>query len=160
MVDITVFCNGDQPSAEGDASAGVEFFNAPDHFQKGFLRQIFRKRAVHRGFQKKTGNIIIIQPDQLLKRLLVAALTFFDQGFFIHCFLLLLFFTWLHAEADAQVGIFINIIRVPATISARPTAAFFDSRSLKTSAEKPMDTRMLSLSMGTTTLASPSCSAL
>ena len=132
------------------------------------LRIIFRKVSCVRSsesvlsivVQKKTGNIIIIQPDQLLKHLLIAALTFFDQGFFIHCFLLLLFFTWLHAEADAQVGIFINIIRVPATISARPTAAFFDSRSLKTSAEKPMDTRMLSLSMGTTTLANPSCSAL
>lgn len=51
---------------------------------------------------------------------------------------------------------FTSIISVPATISARPIADFFVSRSRNTSAEKPMDTRMLSLSMGTTTLARPS----
>ena len=54
----------------------------------------------------------------------------------------------------------ISIISVPTTISTRPKAAFLDRRSLKTIAEKAIDTRILSLSIGTTTLAGPSCSAL
>lgn len=54
----------------------------------------------------------------------------------------------------------ISIASVPATISARPNAAFFVSRSCSAKQEKAIVTRMLSLSTGTTTLASPSCSAL
>lgn len=50
--------------------------------------------------------------------------------------------------------------KVPATMPASPTAAFFDSVSRNTSQENRMATRMLSLSTGTTTLAGPSCNAL
>ena len=53
-----------------------------------------------------------------------------------------------------------NMISVPATIRHNPTAAFFVRRSLNTIKENAMDTKILSLSIGTTTLAIPSCSAL
>ena len=66
----------------------------------------------------------------------------------------------LHAEGPRQVGSFISIRSVPTTMSTRPRAAFLDRCSLNTSAEKPIETKMLSLSIGTTTLARPSCSAL
>ena len=52
------------------------------------------------------------------------------------------------------------ISMVPTTMRTRPQADFFVSFSPKTIREKAMETRMLSLSMGTTTLASPSCKAL
>ena len=48
---------------------------------------------------------------------------------------------------------------VPTTKSPRPAAAFRSSFSFKNSHENRMVTRMLSLSMGTTMLAWPSCSA-
>ena len=54
----------------------------------------------------------------------------------------------------------ISIISVPVVSSAKPIRAFLDSRSWKTMAENATVTRMLSLSIGTTTLAGPSCSAL
>lgn len=47
------------------------------------------------------------------------------------------------------------IASVPATISSRPTAARRVRRSPKTTREKAMETRMLSLSIGTTTLTTP-----
>ena len=60
------------------------------------------------------------------------------------------------AKSDfTEFGV-ITIIRVPTTIIASPTAALRESLSLKTTRENPIDTRMLSLSIGTTTLASPS----
>ena len=52
-----------------------------------------------------------------------------------------------------------NSSSVPAVISASPAAALAVSRSLRNRREKATVTRMLSLSMGTTTLAGPSCSA-
>ena len=48
---------------------------------------------------------------------------------------------------------------VPARISTRPRAAFLLNVSFKTRLENRMVTRMLSLSMGTTTLAGPACRA-
>ncbi len=57
-----------------------------------------------------------------------------------------------------QVGS--NIKKVPPTDSARPNAAFLESLSLNTIAEKAIDTKMLNLSIGTTTLAGPSFNAL
>ena len=53
-----------------------------------------------------------------------------------------------------------SMSKVPATIRTSPMAERLPSRSWKTTAEKAMVTSMLSLSIGTTTLASPSCSAL
>lgn len=48
-----------------------------------------------------------------------------------------------------------SIKSVPQTIRAKPSAAFFVNFSLKTIAENAIETRMLSLSIGTTTVASP-----
>ncbi len=48
---------------------------------------------------------------------------------------------------------------VPARISTKPTAALGVSFSFSTIQENTMVTKMLSLSMGTTTLAGPSCKA-
>lgn len=67
---------------------------------------------------------------------------------------------YTHNKCHGQYFYLISIINVPPTMSTRPNAAFLLRRSLNTSAEKPIETRMLSLSMGTTTLARPSCSAL
>lgn len=69
----------------------VEFFYITNHFQKRFLRQVLRKQRVARGFQKEAGNIVVIQPDECIERLPVAALALFHQGFFIHHVLLLHF---------------------------------------------------------------------
>lgn len=52
-----------------------------------------------------------------------------------------------------------SITSVPAVTSSRPTAARRVSFSRNTRPEKATVTRMLSLSMGTTTLAGPSCRA-
>lgn len=52
-----------------------------------------------------------------------------------------------------------SIKSVPPTTKTRPMAAFFVSFSWKTSHENKLVTRMLSLSIGATTLAGPSCSA-
>ena len=53
-----------------------------------------------------------------------------------------------------------NAIRsVPITINERPMKAFFDSFSLNTMYENATVTRMLSLSIGTTTLTTPFWSA-
>ena len=53
-----------------------------------------------------------------------------------------------------------SIRSVPAAISTSPHMAFTDSFSLSTMQENATVTNMLSLSMGTTTLARPSRSAL
>ena len=53
----------------------------------------------------------------------------------------------------------IAIANVPQTRMKRPTSAFFDSFSLNTKYEKPMDIRILNLSIGTTTLTMPFCIA-
>ncbi len=53
-----------------------------------------------------------------------------------------------------------SISSVPPTTAARPMADFFVSFSWNTSHENRIVTRMLSLSMGATTLAGPSCRAL
>ena len=53
-----------------------------------------------------------------------------------------------------------SIKSVPPTTKTRPMAAFFVSFSWKTSRENKIVTRMLSLSIGATALAGPSCSAL
>ena len=47
------------------------------------------------------------------------------------------------------------ITRVPHTMKASPSPDRRVRRSLNTTAEKAMDTRMLSVSMGTTTLTTP-----
>ncbi len=57
-------------------------------------------------------------------------------------------FLWFLYEAMA-------IAIVPSTISASPALARLPSLSLKARREKAMDTKMLSLSMGTTTLTTP-----
>lgn len=64
-------------------------------------------------------------------------------------------------QADKSVHIPYRtaIIMVPARIHSNPNAAFFVSFSLNTTHENAMVTRMLSLSIGTTTLAGPSCRA-
>ena len=49
-----------------------------------------------------------------------------------------------------------SITSVPAVTSTSPTAAFLVSFSLRKTAEKRIVTKMLSLSMGATTLAGPS----
>ena len=67
---------------------------------------------------------------------------------------------YTHNKCHGQYFYLISIISVPTTMSARPNAAFLLKCSLNTNAEKPMETRILSLSMGTTTLARPSCNAL
>lgn len=67
---------------------------------------------------------------------------------------------YTHKKCHGQYFYLISIIGVPTTMSARPNAAFLLKCSLNTNAEKPMETRILSLSMGTTTLARPSCNAL
>lgn len=67
---------------------------------------------------------------------------------------------YTHKKCHGQYFYLISIISVPTTMSARPNAAFLLKCSLNTNAEKPMETRILSLSMGTTTLARPSCNAL
>ena len=61
---------------------------------------------------------------------------------------------------NSDVTCFYNYLKnaissVPTTISASPKNAFFESFSLKTMNEKATVTRMLSLSIGTTTLTSP-----
>ena len=53
-----------------------------------------------------------------------------------------------------------SISSVPPTTATRPAADFFVSFSWNTSHENRIVTRMLSLSMGATTLAGPSCRAL
>ena len=53
----------------------------------------------------------------------------------------------------------IAIANVPQTRRKRPTSAFFDSFSLNTKYEKPIDIRILNLSIGTTTLTMPFCIA-
>lgn len=53
-----------------------------------------------------------------------------------------------------------SMINVPATIRHKPTTAFFVRCSLNTIKENAIDTKILSLSIGTTTLAIPSCNAL
>ena len=60
----------------------------------------------------------------------------------------------------ASDDVYSSIRRVPATTRVRPRAAFFVSFSWNTSHENRIVTRMLSLSMGATTLAGPSCRAL
>lgn len=67
---------------------------------------------------------------------------------------------YAYKKCHGQYFYLISIISVPTTMSARPNAAFLLKCSLNTNAEKPMETRILSLSMGTTTLARPSCNAL
>lgn len=52
------------------------------------------------------------------------------------------------------------IASVPATMSASPISALADNFSLKTKYENAIVTRMLNLSMGTTTEAWPACKAL
>ncbi len=37
------------------------------NFQEDFLRQILAERFVQRGFAEKAGNVVIIQPDELVK---------------------------------------------------------------------------------------------
>ena len=53
-----------------------------------------------------------------------------------------------------------SISSVPPTTATRPAADFFVSFSWNTRHENRIVTRMLSLSMGATTLAGPSCRAL
>ena len=52
-----------------------------------------------------------------------------------------------------------SIIIVPATKNTSPVAAFLERCSLKTMAEKAIETSMLNLSIGTTALAGPDCKA-
>ena len=80
MVDIAVLCNGDKPRAEPCAAARIKFFDVLYHFQKRFLGQIFRKGFVFRRFQEESGNVVVVQPDQLVERLPVAALTPFNKA--------------------------------------------------------------------------------
>lgn len=81
VVDIAVFCDRDQPCTEGCTASYVKPFDTADHFQEGFLCQIFGKHLVPRGFQEEAGSIVAVQPNQLVKRLSVAALTFFNHAF-------------------------------------------------------------------------------
>ena len=64
------------------------------------------------------------------------------------------------AFGNVNVKFYNNMINVPTTIRHNPTAAFFVRYSLNTMKENAIDTKILSLSIGTTTLAIPSCSAL
>lgn len=111
LVDVAVSGDRDEPCAEGRAAAGIKPLNASDHFQKGLLRQVLAERFVLRSFPKEAGNIVIVQPDQLVERLPVAALTAFDQGLFIHRFLLLLGFISLHAGAAKRLVQMILVCR-------------------------------------------------
>jgi hypothetical protein len=98
MIYVTVFGYGNQPCSKGRATAGIKPFNVSYHLQKGLLCQILAERFILCSFQKKAGNVIVVQPNQLVKRRPVSALASFDQGFFIHRFLLLLGFIYLHAK--------------------------------------------------------------
>ena len=52
---------------QGRHAAGIERLDAADHFQEGLLRQILAERFVQRGFAEKAGNVVIIQPDELVE---------------------------------------------------------------------------------------------
>ncbi len=98
MIDIAVLCDRNKPHAKLCLSLWIEFFDASDHLQESFLRQVFREHFVRRELQEETGDIVVIQPDQRIKCLPVTALTAFDQGCFIHRFLLLFVFIYLYAD--------------------------------------------------------------
>ena len=70
--------------------------------------------------------------------------------------------TWydFHKNYSDDYRIYRIMISVPITIRRSPVVDFFVSFSLNTKKEKAIVTRMLSLSIGTTTLAGPSCNAL
>lgn len=70
--------------------------------------------------------------------------------------------TWydFHKNYSDDYRIYRIMISVPITIRRSPVVDFFVSFSLNTKKENAIVTRMLSLSIGTTTLAGPSCNAL
>lgn len=90
MINVAVFCKGDEPRSEGCAAAGVKLFDTAYHLEKGLLRQVLRKRLIGSVFQKEAGNVVVVQADELVKCLPFAPLTALYQCFFVHRLPLLL----------------------------------------------------------------------
>ena len=107
--------------------------------------------ATHKGEEGRTKAFCMSMTSRILAEGLMGAVF---MGMILFPFLSILAETGNRTNDHYR-----SMTGVPMVSRDRPRAAFFESFSPKTILEKAMVTRMLSLSMGTTILAGPSCRA-